>query len=230
MCLWQNHSWRWLLRRGMQAVQSGGVQQHHPVHHGHHQGNGPVKDRFWRCCASGELPTFSLHRSWLSKSHILIRDCHGNKFTMTATSVFTARTMPVSCLLWQVRQRTEWCRLSWLQWFVGCGTMVEFRRASIDHESISSTTLLHSEDSLLYIHTHTGLLSTNYQLIEQVNVQITAVFAGWLWRKFAEKWRNGISFLELCFDKCVLKIRTVLCLSPWNGPFISAEGADLLSL
>lgn len=79
--LCQNHSWRWLLRRGVQAVQSGGVQQHHPVHHGHHQGNGPVKDRFWGRCMGGELTTFSLHQSWLSKSHILVLDInhHRNK-------------------------------------------------------------------------------------------------------------------------------------------------------
>lgn len=58
MC--QNHSRGWLLRRGVQAVQSGGVQQHHPVHHGHHQSNGPVEDRFWGCCTRGKLVTSSV--------------------------------------------------------------------------------------------------------------------------------------------------------------------------
>lgn len=46
----------------MQAVQGGGLQQQHPVHHGHHPGHGPAKDRVRRRCASGEDQP-SIHRS-----------------------------------------------------------------------------------------------------------------------------------------------------------------------
>lgn len=149
----------------MQAVQSGGVQQHHPVHHGHYQGNGPVKDRFWGCCTGCKLTTFSLHWTWLSKSHILIHDMnhHRNKFTITAFIVFVARTMPVSCLPWRAQRRKGWCRQTWPAWFGGCGAMVEFRHASIDHESISSTTLLHSENSV-FSSTYIPQTLTKYQL------------------------------------------------------------------
>lgn len=43
--LCQNHSRSRLLSGGVPAVQSGGVQQHHPVHPGHYPGNEPLKDR-----------------------------------------------------------------------------------------------------------------------------------------------------------------------------------------
>ena len=48
----KDYSWRWLLRGRVQAVQGGRVQQHHPVHHRHHQGHGQAEDWLWRPCQS----------------------------------------------------------------------------------------------------------------------------------------------------------------------------------
>lgn len=79
LLLCQNHPRGRLLRGGVQAVQGGGVQQHHPVHHGHHPRNGQAKDRFWGRCTSGE--------SVLHRSHRYI-DGRRSKFTVvTAPSL-----------------------------------------------------------------------------------------------------------------------------------------------
>lgn len=57
----------WLLRRRVQAVQGGGLQQHDPVHHGHHQSHGQPEDRLRGLDSSGRFPT-----TGLTLKHVLV--------------------------------------------------------------------------------------------------------------------------------------------------------------
>ena len=43
----QNYPWGRVHTGGVQPVQSGGLQQHHPVHHRHHQSYGQAGHRLW---------------------------------------------------------------------------------------------------------------------------------------------------------------------------------------
>lgn len=63
----QDHPRRWLLGGGVPAIQSRGLQQHHPVHHGHHQGYGEPADRLRGLLQSGACPFVCLlcpHPFW----------------------------------------------------------------------------------------------------------------------------------------------------------------------
>lgn len=83
--------------------------------------------------------------------------------------------MPASCLLWQAQQRKGCCRQSWPVWFRGCGMMLEFRRALIDHESISLMTRLNSKESFsTYKHPQIHEL-----LILKLNESIKRWLGGW---------------------------------------------------
>ena len=50
----QDHPRGRLLRGRVQAVQSRGLQQHHPIHHGHRQSHEQPQDRVQRPCTGGK--------------------------------------------------------------------------------------------------------------------------------------------------------------------------------